>query len=205
MAPPALNTPNIFIANYVYDLPFFHDQHGLIGHALGGWEVSGITSVESGQSTTVTQATDPFACAVSSANPNACAAGSAPNTYVGGIGISTPDGDIAPRPDQVAPVHLTKTLNQWFSTGSFKDAVGHFGSTRNGAFLGPGLQNWDLGVMKNFTFTERYSFQFRGEFFNAFNHTNFSGVDTGIDDGSYGQVTSTHDPRLVQLGAKLYF
>jgi hypothetical protein len=203
--PTALNTPNIFITNYVYDLPFFHEQHGLIGHTLGGWEVSGITSVESGQSTSVTQAADPFACTTVKNEPAVCVAGSAAGTYPGGIGISSPDADIAPRPDQVAPVHLTKTLNQWFTTGSFQTAVGHFGSERNGVFLGPGLQNWDLGAMKNITFGERYSFQFRGEFFNAFNHTNFASVDTGIDDGSYGQVTSAHNPREVQLGAKLYF
>jgi hypothetical protein len=203
--PTALNTPNIFIANYVYDLPFFHDQRGLVGHTLGGWEVSGITTVESGQSTTVVQASDPFACTTLQNSPSVCVAGSAPNTYPGGIGMSNPDADISPRADQVAPVHLVKTQQEWFSTNSFAQAVGHFGSARNGAFLGPGLQNWDLGAMKNFAFGERYSFQFRGEFFNAFNHTNFAGVDTGIDDASFGQVTTAHNPREVQLGAKLYF
>ena len=207
--PTTLNTPHIFIANYVYDLPFFSQQRGLLGHTLGGWEVSGITSVESGQSASVTQANDPFACTLgTAANGNAlptCAAGSAPGTYPGGLGIATPNYDIAPRPDQVAAIHLTKTVNQWFTTSSFAQAVGHFGSERNGSFLGPGFQNWDLGAMKNIQITERFRFQFRGEFFNAFNHTNFSGVDTGLNDGNFGQVTTTHLPRNIQLGAKLYF
>jgi hypothetical protein len=185
--PSSLNTPNIFIANYVYQLPFFAGQHGIEGKVLGGWEVSGITSAESGQSTTVTQANDPFA------------------NYPGGLGIASPNADITPRPDQVAPVHLLKTEAQWFTTSSFAAATGHFGSARNGIFLGPGYQNWDLGAIKNVAFLERYKFQFRGEFFNAFNHTNFSGVDTGLNDAAYGTVTSTHLPRRIQLGAKLYF
>ncbi len=199
--PTTLNTPNIFIANYVYELPFFREQHGLLGHTLGGWEISGITSVESGQSASVTQALDPFACIASTTTANGCAAG----TYPGGLGIGTPNTAIAPRPDQISPVRLTKTQAQWFTTASFAAAAGHFGSESNGSFQGPGLQNWDLGAMKNIPISERFRFQVRGEFFNAFNHTNFDGIDTGLNDTNFGQVTSTHLPRNIQLGAKLYF
>lgn len=186
--PSTLNTPHIFIANYVYQLPFFAEQHGLKGKVLGGWEVSGITTVESGQSATVTQAADPFAA-----------------LYPGGLGIASPNADIAPRADQIAPIQMTKTQGQWFTTSSFAAASGHFGTARNGIFLGPGEQNWDLGAIKNVAFLTRYKFQFRGEFFNAFNHTNFATVDTGLNDANFGQVTSTHLPRRIQLGAKLYF
>ncbi|RRA49582.1 carboxypeptidase regulatory-like domain-containing protein [Acidipila sp. EB88] len=199
--PTTLNTPNVFIANYVYQLPFFAQQHGILGHTLGGWEVSGITTFESGHSATVTQAGDPFACVASTTSATGCVAG----TYPGGLGIATPNADIAPRPDQVAPVHMTKTQGQWFSTASFAKAVGHFGTERTGSFLGPGIENWDLGAMKNVDFKERYRFQFRGEFFNAFNHANFDDVDTNLNDASFGQVTTTHLPRRIQLGAKLYF
>lgn len=199
--PTTLNTPNIFIANYVYQLPFFAQEHGIVGHTLGGWEVSGITTFESGHSLSVTQANDPFACIASATAASGCVAG----TYPGGLGIATPNADIAPRPDEIAPVHLTKTQGQWFSTSSFSQAAGHFGSERTGSFLGPGIENWDLGAMKNIDFKERYKFQFRGEFFNAFNHANFNAVDTGLNDASFGQVTTTHLPRRIQLGAKLYF
>ncbi len=199
----AFNTPNIFIVNYVYDLPFFAQEHGLVGHTLGGWEISGITTAESGHSTDVTQAEDPFACTTTAAG--ACAVGSAAGTYPRGIGLVSPDADTAPRADQIAPVHLTKSLNQWFTTGSFVQAVGHFGSERAGNFLGPGFQNWDMAAVKNVSFRERYRFQFRGEFFNTFNHTNYSLIDTGINDGNFGKVTATHNPREVQLGAKLNF
>lgn len=208
--PSNLNTPHIFIANYVYQLPFLAAQHGFMGRVLGGWEISGITTFESGVSASVTQATDPFACVAPDTNPNGCIAG----TYPGGLGISTPNTDIAPRVDQIAPVHLSKQPGQWFTTSSFAPAVGHFGSARNGIFLGPGLENWDLGTIKNIRIDERFRFQFRGEFFNAFNHTNFggasnpafpAGIDTNISDANFGQVISTHLPRRIQLGAKLYF
>ncbi len=204
--PTVLNTPNIFVANYVYQLPVFKEQRGLLGHTLGGWEVSGITSVESGQSAQVTQATDPFACTLdATTNFTSCAAGSAAGTFPGGLGIASPNTDIAPRPDQIAPIHLTKQFSQWFTTSSFTPAVGHFGSERNGVFAGPGFQNWDMGAMKNINFTERYRFQFRGEFFNAFNHTNFATINTVLGSSGYGEVTTTHLPRRIQLGAKLYF
>ena len=212
--PSALNTPQIFIANYVYQLPFFAEQHGLTGRVLGGWEVSGITSFESGQSTSVTQKGDPFACTPPTPTSPDCVAGSLPGTYPGGLGISAPNVDIIPRADQIGSVHLTKTVGQWFTPSSFAQAAGHFGSARSGIFLGPGLENWDLGAIKNIRINERFKFQFRGEFFNAFNHTNFggstnpafpTGVDTNINDTAFGQVLFAHLPRRIQLGAKLYF
>lgn len=199
--PSSLNTPQIFIANYVYQLPFFSQQHGLVGHALGGWEVSGITSVETGQSFSVTQSADPFACVASTTTANGCVDG----TYPGGLGISTPNFDIAPRVDMVGHLSYPKTQAQWFTKAAFAPAQGHFGSESNNPLIGPGLQNWDLGAIKNIQFSERFRFQFRGEFFNAFNHANFAGVDSNINDASFGQVTSTHLPRRIQLGAKLYF
>ncbi len=186
--PSSSNTPNIFITNYVYQLPFFTTQHGVEGKVLGGWELSGITTAEDGQSTTVTQSVDPFAAA-----------------FPGGLGIATPDYDIAPRADQIAPVQLLKRQAQWFSTSSFAVASAHFGSARNGIFLGPGYQNWDLGAIKNTAITERYRFQFRGEFFNAFNHTNYEAINTVLGSSGFGTVTSTHLPRRIQLGAKIYF
>jgi hypothetical protein len=199
--PASLNQPNTFIANYVYELPFYKGQHGLVGHVLGGWQVSGITSFISGQSFSVTQSSDNFDCVTPTGATSGCTAG----TYPGGINIDATGGDIAPRPDLVVPAHLVKKQSQWFSTNSFVDAIGHFGSARNGILLGPGLENWDLSAMKNVNFGERFRFQLRGEFFNAFNHTNFSAVGTNSDQSSFGQVTSTHDPRQIQLGGKLYF
>jgi len=196
-----LNEPNIFVANFVYKEPFFREQHGLAGHALGGWELSGITSFESGLSSNVYQVSDPFGCVADTATANGCA----PNTFPGGLGINGPDYDILARPDQTSSIKMTKTRTQWFSTGSFAAAQGHFGSGGVGNILTPGFEKVDLGLMKNFRFTEGTSLQMRAEAFNVFNHTNFDGIDDGLTDGNFGQATNTHEPRIMQFSGKFYF
>jgi hypothetical protein len=185
--PASYNTPQMLIVNYVYDLPFFKGQRGLEGHALGGWEVSGITQFVSGSSFEVTQNTDPFAAYGSN-----------------GLGMVV-NGSTSIRPDQVSSIHKTKKVLEWFSTDSFETAAGHFGTEGSNPLIGPGVQNWDLAAIKNTNIGEHVRFQLRGEFFNAWNHANFNGVDSTIGDQNFGQVTSTHEPRRIQLGAKLYF
>jgi hypothetical protein len=185
--PSSSNTPQIFEGSYIYEVPFYRSQHGFVGHALGGWEISGISSFVSGSSLTVSQSTDPF-------------------TSIGsnGLGLKL-DKDIAIRPDQIANIQKIKTQAQWFSTSSFAAAVGHFGSEHVGSLLGPGYGNWDLASIKNMKLAEHLNLQLRGEFFNAFNHTNFSSIDTSMADKSFGEITGAHEPRRIQIGAKLYF
>jgi hypothetical protein len=185
--PSSTNTPQILEVNYIYVLPFMHEQRGFVGHVLGGWELSGVSSFVSGSSFTATQTSDPFAA-------------------IGPNGIGTvQNGDISMRPDLVSPVHNPKSFTQWFSTSSFTPAVGHFGSESIGTLLGPGVQNWDLASIKNLSLGDRVHFQLRGEYFNAFNHTNFNTVDSSVNDTNFGQVTSAHVPRRIQIGAKLNF
>jgi len=210
--PSTLNEPQIFIANFVYKVPFMREQNGLAGHVLGGWEVSGITTFVSGLSQTLSQAVDPFACNVPNpptdpaipGNP-LCSMSSPAGTYPGGLGMVSPNADILPRPDQVAPVHLTKTQTQWFTTSSFSQAGGHFGTAGVGNFLGPGLNKVDLSLMKNFKLGRYANLQMRADAFNIFNHTSFLTIDTGLNDGTFGQATAAHEPRLMQFSGKLSF
>ncbi|HEY3707428.1 MAG TPA: carboxypeptidase regulatory-like domain-containing protein [Terracidiphilus sp.] len=176
------NTPHVFSANALYELPFLRDQRGFAGRILGGWQASGIIAATSGSNFSVTQGADPF-----DVNGNR------------GIGLS------GVRPDQVAPIHKSKSFDQWFSTDSFAHAAGHFGSERSNPIIGPGFQNWDLAGIKNFRIWESVNFQFRAEFFNAFNHTNPNAPDAGMDDSDYGRVISGHSPRRIQFGAKVNF
>lgn len=197
--PSALNVPQVFKASYVYTLPFFKDQRGFIGHVLGGWEVSGITTIQSGQSLSITQSEDPFS---SYDFPGAA------GTYPGGIGIDL-NSFLAPRADVVAGQSISGpgTVTEFFNTKAFTDAIGHFGAAGPGLILGPGLQNWDIAAIKNFQIGERIKLQFRGELFNAFNHVNFtsSGLVTNVDASNFGSLTGDYLPRNIQLGAKLYF
>jgi len=222
-----LNEPLIFIANFVYKEPFFHEQHGLAGYVLGGWELSGITTFESGLSTSNFQYPDPFECNIDTnatltgggANLNeglcqttataALETGGVPpspaNTYLGGLGIQGPDYDIYPRPDQVKPVHLIKQGLNWFDPSAYTTAVGHFGTAGVGNILSPGFEKIDLGLMKNFRFSDSINLQMRAEAFNIFNHTNFDTVDNGLGDGTFGTATGAHEGRKMQFSAKMYF
>lgn len=195
--PPSINTPHVFVASYVYDLPFFKEQRGVIGHVLGGWELSGITRLQSGSSVTMTQSNDPF---------NSDDFPGSPGTFPGGIGID-PAPSVAPRPDLVYGASTSGPGNrfEWFNTGAFTDAIGHFGIAGRGLVLSPGLENWDLAGIRNFKFGERVSLQFRGEFFNAFNHVNFTNLSTNVDSSNFGKLLGAHNPRTIQLGLKLYF
>lgn len=166
-----------------------------------GWEVSGISEFLSGTSQNITQFLDNF-----DAGDCASIGGTCPTTglYPGGLNMDA--SDIAPRPDLVVPVKRAKTQLNWFSASSFADAWGHFGSSSNGVLVGPGLDLWDLSAIKNVKVGEHARFQFRGEFFNAFNHNSFSGLGTATDATyNFGQATSSHDPREIQLGGKFYF
>jgi len=199
--PSSFNQPQTLIFNYVYNLPFFKEQHGAEGMLLGGWEISGITTMLTGSSFSVIQSGDPFA-------------GTCPTCSAQGLGINSIDGSNSARPDQIAKVHMPKKINQWFTTSSFSPAVGHFGSTSSGSLTGPGMDKWDIALAKNTKIGEHVSFQLRAEAFDVFNHTNLSGVDNNISDtittsngitSGFGTVTGDHEPRLLQLGGKITF
>ena len=72
---------------------------------------------------------------------------------------------------------------------------------------GPGRDNWNLSLFKSFPFSEDGTrrFEFRAESFNVWNHTEFNSVSNSLGASNFGQVTSAFDPRVFQLGAKVYF
>lgn len=181
-----------FTANYVYQLPRLEHRNALIKHTIGGWEVTGITRFWTGFPLTITS----------------------PNTNTG-----TLDGGA--RVDYVPGAPLTPSNQGWqqfFNPYAFTRAAdGTLGSTGRSILRGPGINQWDISVFKNFHFTENIQFQLRFETFNTFNHTQFAGINTAIYPanpgqtvtpstvGTSGQVNSTRDPRTIQLGAKFYF
>ena len=182
---------NIFNANYIYQLPFYLHGGNFVQHeVLGGWEVSGITVAQSGTPV---------------------------NIYYNGPDTLGLGGNTTNRPNIIANVTLPKTQLQWFSTSSFANPAAPwtsagagttgYGDARKDNIVGPGLFNWNLSLYKDFELTshEGPHLQFRAESYNTFNHTEFNGIDTGTNDSTYGQVTSTYDPRVLQFGLKLLF
>ncbi len=187
---PALyNRTNVFSANFVYMLPFFHAQQGIVGHVLGGWEATGIISYGSGLP--VTPATI--------------------NVDPGGLGLLAAGlAGSAKRPDQVEDPNSSAphTPKKWFNTAAFTQVpIGQYrpGNASVGSIIGPGYETWDLSAFKNVKIKDSLSTQFRFESFNAFNHTNFIGVASTLGQSNYGQITSAGSARVLQLGAKITF
>lgn len=122
------------------------------------------------------------------------------------MGMSLANTGLAIRPNMIAPVTYPKTIQQWFSTASFaKPPNGFFGNTGNGTIKGPGLIVFNMAAYKDFRIREGVTLQFRSEFFNVFNHTNFNSPNTSLGAGTFGQITSAKDPRTGELALKLRF
>ena len=121
-------------------------------------------------------------------------------------GLSVTNQGLATRPDLIGSISYPKKASEWFSTSSFAaPANGFFGTAANGSLTGPGLVTFDMALYKDFRITERQTIQFRGELFNIFNHTNFSGISTTFGASNFGQVTSALDPRIVEFALRYHF
>jgi hypothetical protein len=168
--------------NFIYDLPIFrHSQNRLLKSTVGGWEVSGIVTLTSGL---------PL-------NPQ-LTGGQSSNGLVNATN----------RPDQVGPVSYPHTVAEWFSTSAFAaPAVGTWGDAGHNSLRGPGRDNWNLSLFKSFVLSEARGsrLELRVESFNTWNHTEFDQVSNGLGSSNFGQVTSAFDPRVFQLGGKIYF
>ena len=107
-----------------------------------------------------------------------------------------------------------RNQNQWFNTSVFSlPALGYIGNSARDVYRGPGQNQWDLAAFKNFTIHERGAIQLRGEFYNAFNHTQWSSIDTTARfdatgkqiNGTFGQATGDRGGRVVQLALRVSF
>jgi hypothetical protein len=189
--PGAADVRQIFNFSYVWDLPFGKNRavnlNGVVDRVLGGWELTGVTTFQSGFYL-------PISCAASCPRPN-----------------------LLGNPNHGAP----RTVQEWFNTSpalyqtppstleAFNQGLNPavtLGNAGRAPILGPPLQNWDLGIFKNFLITERFRFQFRAEMFNAFNHPYFGqSVNTSFGSATFGQISSAAPGREIQFGGKLFF
>jgi len=180
--PGGLNRTQVGIINFVYSLPFFNSTNRhLVKTMLGGWQLSGIVTMETGLPLWITLG----------------------GTY-GSNGISNATN----RPNVVGPVTYPQTIAQWFSTSAFAPpAPGTWGDLGKGVVWGPGRDNWNLSLFKDFVISETHNsrLELRLETFNTFNHTQFKNVSSTFTASNFGQVTSVWDPRVLQLAGKLYF
>lgn len=188
---------------YVLDAPFFRDTKTLTGKLLGGWQLSGMTILQSGLPFSVT-------------------AGNANNIFTGaGVGNGVGTGAYA---DVIGnPYTLPSNLNAaniqgqlLYNPAAFAaPAALSFGNAGRNLLTIPWRWNFDMGLFKSFYVTERANFELRFEGFNVFNHTQWNGVDGGIScynpdysacsNQTFLRPSGAHNPRILQLGMKFIF
>src|SRR5262249_8212253 len=196
------------VITYVIDLPvgpghrLFGWNNSLNKQVFGGWQISGTTTLQTGAPFTVFNNSLDF---------------SGFNQFndrpdVVGTGRLHQDNRNA-KPDGFA------FDNTYFSA---TPPTGRVGTSGRNQYYGPGLQNYTFGATKSFKFTEQFGLQFRGEFFNLFNHTNFANPVSNQSSGNFGKITATvgsatatavgttggvvgGGPRVIQFSLRLQF
>jgi hypothetical protein len=178
----AFDARHRYVATYLWELP----AHG---HVLGGWVISGITTLQTGLAFDIND---------NSGDRCLCTSGGQRPDYLGG-------------PVQFFDV---RSIGAWFDTAqfrrvgtgpSFAQGAGRFGSFGRDVFHGPGVNNWDLAALKRIAVRESRDLEFRAELINLFNHTQFLNPVSNIADPTFGRVNTTRPPRIAQLSLRLKF
>jgi hypothetical protein len=194
---------------YVWEMPFFRNQHGLLAAILGGWQSNGIWSVQSGAHWS---AFDPDPPLLQESAPGACSAPTFdPANCVNQGGDYNLDGESNDRPNAIAN-HVHATHAQWADGFNLPEnffsapCLGCVGNLGRNTFVGPSYWDFDTSLFKNLRISDRFRLQFRAEAFNVFNHTNFLiGNNTSLHDPIFGVAGGTNPPRNLQFGLKLTF
>jgi hypothetical protein len=187
----AFDVKQNFVVSYNYQLPFdrlFHASN----RWTQGWAVSGITRFSTG-----------FPVTLYNYGDNSLL-GTEPNG-VNNYGVDEPQYT----PGGLALNHDPRNGQPYFNTSLFSlQPLGQPGNAKRRFFYGPGIDNYDMALLKSVPFTESKSLQFRLEGFNIFNHAQFYGpasVNGNINSSSFGEVVSAAAPRLMQAAVKFIF
>jgi Carboxypeptidase regulatory-like domain len=183
---------NVVSMSYVYAIPRFADGSPAgVRYLVNGWETTGIFAFRSG---------DPLTIISNSANNSGSG-----QQRDRAVQVGYPYGGSA--------CHAGSICKSYLNPASFtNNPVGTYGTVTKGSFVGPQYADWDVSVARRFSITERANLQFRAEYFNVLNHTNFGDPNT-TNNSTFGQITSTtpqnsvitNDPRIAQLSLKLIF
>jgi hypothetical protein len=211
--PSYFNRPQRFIVNYTYDLPF-GKQPGALGKLTSGWSISGVTIIQNGQALTIidSNAGTIYGTSTGYTDSGIARAQMCPGMTYGNIatpgGIEQRLGGSSGGPGYLNPAAFCPAPTIGDGTG--------FGNSGMGIILGPGQFNWDLSVLKNTSLGESRSLQFRAEFFNIINHTQFDNPNPNsipyqpalpnVSAPNFGQIVNTSvNPRVIQLAVKFVF
>jgi len=173
-----------FVASYAWRLPTLTGRGRFSRSLVGGWEITGVLTAQTGGPLTILAGVDQSRTGL---NADRAVLTGAP---YGGNAC----GSMAPCVNYLNP-------------NSFQlPAVGTFGTLGKGSLRGPGRFVWDTGIFKSILLPgERYRLQFRAEFFNVLNHTNFNDPNNSVSGAIPGQIVGAADPRIGQMALKLIF
>jgi hypothetical protein len=190
------DTPQRAVFSYTYELPvgpgrrFLSGASGVAGKLLGGWQLTGITTFQSGQFMDVTLPVDWMNIGAFSTNV----------------------------PDKIGPTYpAQRTVNDWLNISSFvfpgcpsytacSTGVHVEGNSGRNQIEEPGINDWDIGLLKETRLSERFSSELRFEFFNAWNHAQFGPPNGSLIPDEFGRISSLLTaPREIQFALKLFF
>ena len=187
----SFNVPHNLVASWTVQLPFdqFIGRGDIANRFTAGWELSGLPTFAKGEPVQLSETDDNSLLGAFNANPDV------PSYANNGT-------------------HLFENKNPrkglpYFTPGFFQpEPYGQVGNAMRRYFSGPGLDNYDMALLKCTAITESTKLQFRAEAFNVFNHTQFKNPDGLVNDtnqGGFGYVTSAQDPRIMQVALKFLF
>jgi hypothetical protein len=175
-----LDRRHTFVSNLVYVLPSFNRWGKTANLILGDWQLNGIASYF----------------------------GATPIEILTGVNTIGTASAVGQRPNYTgAPLYLnTGDSTRHLNPAAFATpAPGQMGTLGKGSVRGKAITNIDFSIAKNWRVKERYGIQFRTEFFNVFNHANFTGFDVDLRNASFGTLNFAQSPREIQLGIKFTF
>ncbi len=201
--------PNILTVHFVWSIPKATNlvNNKLVGAMFNGWQISDITTFESGAPLGVAMTESPTVNFTGGGDPvralmvgNPVLSGSAQN-FNSWFNVAA-----YAEPTAINPKSCT-------TSGCPPITVQNIGDAPTYQFRGPGVNNWNTSLFKNFTVKERFRFQFRAEAYNTFNHTQYSTVNTSIvfnaagvnTNAAAGQITAARDPRVMQFALRMIF
>ncbi len=175
---------NNWVTTFIWDLPFGkHLSSAILRSVASGWELNAINTVRSGAPLTVRSGRDPL---------------------LNGNNLET--ADLIGNPSLPGGRSEGERILEWFNTDAFaQPAIGSYGTTGINTIIGPGTWNVDCGIYKSFAIKEDVNLQIRGEFYNMLNHPNLGNPNTTLSNGTFGRITGTGDPRVIEVGAHLSF
>jgi hypothetical protein len=191
-----------FVISYSYAIPsirHYDTFRAVPSRLVEGWRFAGTTTFQTGFPLSLTDTSEnSLVCWFY----NSYGCPDRPNV-AGPVKISDPRNT-----NLVNATHggTTTRSNYYFDPNSFApETRGVLGNAGRNYFHGPGINNWTFGLYKDTRITESTKLELRFEFFNIFNHTQFTSVGTDINSSFFGRATAALDPRIIQLAAKLYF